>query len=66
MRVLSFLIIASHPAALWLIVCIPQKKNLTSEKSGHIKIGDGLGLPHRRKWDGSPHTVNGLVENASR
>jgi hypothetical protein len=49
MRVLSFLIIASQTAALWLIVCIAQKKKLTSEKSGHINIGDGLGLPHRRK-----------------
>jgi hypothetical protein len=43
-----------------------QKKNLNSEKSGHINIGDGLGWPHRRKRDGSPHTVNGLVENAHR
>jgi hypothetical protein len=48
MRVLSFLIIASQTAALWLIVCIAQKK-LTSEKSGHIEIGDRLGSPHRRK-----------------
>jgi hypothetical protein len=56
----------SAPAALWLIVCIAQKKNLTSEKSGHNKIGDGLGLPQRRKRDGSSHTVNGLVENAHR
>jgi hypothetical protein len=49
MRVLSFLIIASQTAALWLIICIAQKKDLTSENSGHINIGGELGLPRRRK-----------------